>query len=52
MTSATEVSVTLTAALYARLREEARQLGIPLEWVVASLVVDTIEADCPEPALA
>jgi hypothetical protein len=43
-----EVSVTLTAALYQRLKDEARDLDIPLEWLVASIVVDTIEAEQPE----
>lgn len=51
MNKVREVSVTMTPDLYDRLRAEARQLGIPIEWVVASMVVDTIEADCPEPAL-
>lgn len=51
MKSAREVSVTLTPDLYARLREEARLLGVSLEWVVASLVADTIRADCPDLAL-
>jgi len=52
MDSASEVSVTLDRGLFDRLRAEARRLGVPLEWVVASLVVDTIEAGRPEPALA
>jgi hypothetical protein len=44
-------AVTLEAELYQRLDAEARRLGVALEWVVASLIVDTIEADAPEPAL-
>ena len=51
MHNATEVAVTLAPDLYERLRKESRRLGVPIEWVVASLVVDTIEADEPEPAL-
>ena len=47
-----EVSVTLTPDLFERLRDESRKLGVPIEYVVASLVVDTLEADRPEPALA
>lgn len=44
MTSSTpEVAVTLSADLYRHLRAEARRLQIPLEWLVASLVVDTVE---------
>ena len=46
-----EVAVTLTPELYDRLAAEAAVLGVPLQWLVASLVVDTIEADAPEPAL-
>jgi hypothetical protein len=52
MNTATEVAVTLTAELFDRLRAEATRLGVPLEWVVASLVADTLDADQPEPALA
>jgi len=40
-----ELSVTLTPALFDRLTAESRELGIPLEWIVASLVVDSIDAD-------
>lgn len=52
MNSASEVCVTLDPDLYEQLRTEARRLDVPLEWLVASLVVDTFEADHPEPALA
>jgi hypothetical protein len=52
MSNAREVCVTLAPDLFERLRAEARELGVPIEWVVASLVVDTIEADRPEPAVA
>ncbi len=51
MNGAAEVCVTLEPDLYRHLREEARRLGVALEWLVASLVVDTIESDSPEPAL-
>ena len=44
-----EVAVTLTPQLYDRLTDEARLTGIPLEWLVASLVVDTM--DMPTEAL-
>ena len=43
MNAAAELAVTLSDTLYARLRDEARRLGLPLEWLVASLVVDTLE---------
>lgn len=46
------LAVTLSAELYALLVAEARNLGLPLEWLVASLVVDTVESDSPMPALA
>jgi hypothetical protein len=36
-----ELAVTLSADLYDHLVAEARQLDVPLEWVVASLAVDT-----------
>lgn len=45
MNATSEVSVTLTPELYETLRQEAELLGVPLEWVVASLVVDTLEED-------
>jgi hypothetical protein len=51
MKRAAEVSVTLTAELYELLKAESRQLDVPLEWLVASLVVDTIESGRHEPAL-
>ena len=40
-----ELSVTLTPVLFERLSAESRELGVPLEWIVASLVVDSIDAD-------
>jgi hypothetical protein len=42
-TTMTDVDVTLSAELLRHLRQEARQLGVPLSWLVASLVVDTVE---------
>lgn len=52
MNARTELAVTLSDDLYDHLCDEARRLGIPLEWLVASLVVDTIEETEPESALA
>lgn len=51
MTSASEVAVTLSAELFKHLRAEAERLGIPLEWLVASIVVDTVDSPGREPAL-
>ncbi len=47
MSKDSSLAVTLSAELFARLKSEARKLGLPLEWLVASLVVDTVE---PTPA--
>jgi hypothetical protein len=52
MNSAPEISVTLDAGLFAHFCAESKRLGVPIEWILASLVVDTIEADWPEPAVA
>ena len=38
------LAVTLSAELFELLTAEARKLGLPLEWLVASLVVDTRNA--------
>ncbi len=46
------LAVTLSAELFSRLNAEARKLGLPLEWLVASLVVDTVEPGSAAPALA
>jgi hypothetical protein len=46
------LAVTLSVELFDLLTSEARKLGVPLEWLVASLVVDTVEVDGPKPALA
>ena len=39
------LAVTLSAELFEILSAEARKLGLPLEWLVASLVADTVESD-------
>jgi hypothetical protein len=46
------LAVTLSVELFELLSAEARKLGLPLEWLVASLVVDTVEEDAMSPALA
>ncbi len=38
-----EVAVTLSADLYDHLATESRRLSVPLEWLVASIVADTME---------
>ena len=40
-----EVFVTLSADLLARLREAARREHIPLQWLVAGLICDTVDAE-------
>jgi hypothetical protein len=53
MSVETDFAVTLSAALWKHLRSEAARLGVPLEWLVASLVVDTLDgSEEPMPALA
>ena len=49
MTECTELAVTLTPALFAHLRAEANRLDVPLEWLVAALVVDTVDVEQPAP---
>ncbi len=44
----TDLAVTLSADLDRHLRSEAARLDIPLEWLVASIVVDSIEDDLDE----
>ena len=48
------LAVTLSAELFELLTAEARKLGLPLEWLVASLVADTVdrEESMPAPAFA
>lgn len=40
-----EVFVTLSADLLARLRKAARREHIPLQWLVAGLICDTVDAE-------
>jgi hypothetical protein len=53
-----ELAVTLSPKLYDRLRSEAEMLGLPLPWLVASLVIDTVDTvqdeveEVSEPELA
>jgi hypothetical protein len=51
MTSTSEVAVTLTPELFAHLQAEADLLGLPMEWLVASIVADTFDEPADEPAL-
>ncbi len=41
------LSVTLSVSLYKHLCSESIRLDVPLEWLVASLVVDTMSEDAP-----
>ena len=43
MDATTEVVVTLTDPLWDRLRREAARLDLPIEWLIAGLVCDTLE---------
>jgi len=52
MNNRSELAVTLTPELYAHLTAEARRLDVPLVWLVASLVLDTVEEDEFEPIAA
>ena len=54
MNAAPEVAVTLSPELLARLRDEAAALDLPIEYLVAALVLDTMEGSCEttEPTLA
>jgi len=49
MTTRPGVEVTLSGELLRHLRTEARKLGVPLRWLVASLVVDTVETAEQDP---
>jgi hypothetical protein len=44
MKGVSEVFVTLSSELLDRLRSRAADLDIPLEWLVAGLVCDTLES--------
>ncbi len=39
-----EVKVVLTDEMMRRFRIEALELGVPVEWLVTSLIVDTMDA--------
>ncbi len=43
MIAAPELSVTLSTDLFRAMKAEARRLGVSIEWLVASLVADTME---------
>lgn len=43
MSAHTEFEVTLTTEMYRFLRQEARRLEVPLRYLVASVVLDTLE---------
>ena len=45
--SVAELAVTLSPELLKVLRAEAERLGLALEWLIASMVVDTIEGQKP-----
>lgn len=40
-----QIQVTLSDELFESLRAQARELNIPLKWLVAGLVCDTIDTD-------
>ena len=44
MRPASEVVVTLTPSLWSELRRQAAALDVPIEWLIAGLVCDTVEA--------
>jgi hypothetical protein len=48
MNAPSEFAVTLAPELFEQLRREAKLLGVSLEWLVASLVVDTFDETEPE----
>jgi len=52
MTTEPSLAVTLSVELFELLSAEARKLGLPLEWLVASLVADTVDDDGSKAALA
>jgi len=57
MNATSQVMVTLSADLLKQLRKEAREQHVPLRWLVAGLVCDTLETgqrsrDAAQPALA
>jgi len=57
MNATAQVMVTLSADLLKQLRKEAREQHVPLRWLVAGLVCDTLETgrrsqDAGQPAFA
>lgn len=46
-----EVAVTLSSELFDRVKNEAKLLGVPLEWIVAAIVADTFNAESPQESL-
>ncbi len=57
MNATAQVMVTLSADLLKQLRKEAREQHVPLRWLVAGLVCDTLEKgqrsrDVGQPAFA
>jgi hypothetical protein len=44
MNTGRSIEVTLPADVYRKLKQEARDLGVPLRYVLAGLVHDTFEA--------
>lgn len=43
MEAKTEIRVTLSDALMKQLRKEAEAIHVPLQWLVAGLICDTVE---------
>jgi hypothetical protein len=52
MSTEPSLAVTLSAELFELLSAEARKLGLPLEWLVASLVADTVEPEASTLSMA
>jgi hypothetical protein len=50
MTAVSEVAVTLSDELLRHLRRRAESMRVPVEWLVAGLVCDTIETLADEGA--
>jgi hypothetical protein len=52
MNATPEVAVTLSPELFEHLRAEAKRLRVPLSYLVAGLVLDTVEAPAERPEMA
>jgi len=52
MSAEPSLAVTLSAELFELLTAEARKLGLPVEWLVASLVAETVEPGEPSLGMA